>query len=256
MSKNKVFEKAYCNSEFLHSCDARTIRILCEYLEPLKRLHEEQIISTVVFFGSSRAKKPVNTKKTSVVKKHTCISDYYDEARELARLITDWARQLGKAGRHLVICTGGGPGLMQAANQGASDVPGGKTIGMNVSLPSKQNPNPYISSNLGFQFHYFFMRKLWLIQKSIANIFFPGGFGTFDELMEVLTLMQTGKIPHRPTVLYGTEFWNEIINIKALARWGVISEKDFELFRFYDDPEDAFQFIKGSLENNPVLTWD
>lgn len=257
MGKKDGSTKAYRNHDFLDSPQARTVRILSEYLEPMKRLNEEQVFSTVVFFGSSRAQSPCDEAQRKVGSGgHSTISDYYNEARELARLITEWSSQMGKPEHHLVICTGGGPGIMEAANRGALDISSAKTIGMNVSLKDTQLLNPYISPNLGFEFHYFFMRKFFLIQRALAHVFFPGGYGTMDELMEVLTLMQTGKIPHRPTVIYGTAFWKKVLNLDEMVRWGVIDEKELNLFRFADTPRDALEYIKKSLDSNSAPTWD
>ncbi len=257
MGENVGFTKAYRNQDFLNSPQARTMRILSEYLEPMKRLDEEEILSTVVFFGSARAqsfseKDPQKMQAGS----HSTISDYYNEARELARLITEWSCQMGNSEHHLVICTGGGPGIMEAANRGARDVSSCKTIGMNISFKEVQPPNSYVSPHLGFEFHYFFMRKFFLLQRALAHVFFPGGFGTMDELMEVLTLMQTGKMPHRPTIIYGTEFWNKVIDLDEMVRWGVIDEEDLKVFRFADTPEDALDYIKESLESNTYSAWD
>lgn len=257
MERKVGFTKAYRNQDFLKSPQARIVRILSEYLEPMKRLNDERVLSTVVFFGSARAQRPLDEVQNKTgAGGHSTISDYYDEARELARLITEWSCQMGRSEHHLVICTGGGPGIMEAANRGACDVPYGKTIGMNVSLKNVQPSNPYVNPNLGFEFHYFFMRKFFLIQRALAHVFFPGGFGTMDELMEVLTLMQTGKIPHRPTVIYGTEFWKKVLNMEDMVRWGVIDEEDLKLFRFADTPQDALDYIKSSLNTNTAQTWD
>ena len=165
MQENRKITKAYRDYEFLNSPQARTVRILCEYLEPMKRLEEEQVFSTIVFFGSARASQPPDEdSKQTAPGSHTSISDYYNEARELARLITEWSSRNGQSGHHLVICTGGGPGIMEAANRGALDVSSGKTIGMNVSLLTTQQPNSFISPHLGFEFHYFFMRKFFLLE--------------------------------------------------------------------------------------------
>src|SRR6185437_5628792 len=196
------------------------LRILAEYLEPLERLRRAGVHDTIVFFGSAR------------LKPDDPLGRYYDEARELARLITQWSKSLPSHSHRYVICSGGGGVIMEAANRGASDA-GGKTIGLNISLPHEQRPNPYITRELLFEFHYFFMRKLWFAHLSRALVAFPGGFGTLDELMEILTLAQTGKLSrHIPVILYGSEYWREIVNFPALARHGMISKEDLSLFEY------------------------
>jgi uncharacterized protein (TIGR00730 family) len=227
---------AYLNEEFLNSPDARAIRMLAEYLEPLSVFRREKIRDTVVFFGSAR------------LTGDGPMARYYNDARTLARMITEWARQFNNNGTHrFVVCSGGGPGIMEAANRGAADA-GGQTIGLNIGLPFEQLPNPYISPGLSFEFHYFFMRKLWFAYLSKALVVFPGGFGTMDELMEVLTLSQTQKLAKKiAIVLYGSSYWNEIVNFPALVRHGTISASDLDLFQYADDPAAAFEILKAHL---------
>ena len=226
---------AYKNEAFLDSDDARPLRILAEYLEPLYAFQRERICGTVVFFGSAR------------LAPDGPLGHYYDDARELARLVTQWSMQLSPEVCHCVVCTGGGGGIMEAANRGASDV-GGKSIGLNIGLPHEQRPNPYISPGLAFEFHYFFMRKLWFAHLARALVAFPGGFGTLDELTEILTLMQTEKIVRRiPVVLYGSAYWNEVINFEALVRHGMIDRQDLTLFRFADDPPTALAQLQSTM---------
>jgi uncharacterized protein (TIGR00730 family) len=229
---------AYENPEFMEGDDARALRILAEYMEPLARLRRAGIRDTIVFFGSARltADGPLGR--------------YYNDAVSLARLITQWSKSLTSHAHRYVICSGGGPGIMEAANRGASEA-GGKTIGLNISLPHEQNPNPYITHSLSFQFHYFFMRKLWFAHLARALVAFPGGFGTLDELMEILTLAQTRKLSQGiPVILYGSDYWNEIINFKALVRHGTISAEDLQLFQFADDPNTALHLLQTRLQPN------
>ena len=226
---------AYKNEAFVDSDDARPLRILAEYLQPLYAFQRESICGTVVFFGSARlsASGP--------------LGHYYDAARELARLVTQWSMELSSQVCHCVVCTGGGGGIMEAANRGAADA-GGKSIGLNIGLPHEQRPNAYISTGLAFEFHYFFMRKLWFAHLARALVVFPGGFGTLDELMEILTLMQTEKIDRRiPVILYGSAYWNEVINFEALVRHGVIERHDLTLFRFADDPASAMAQLQSGM---------
>jgi uncharacterized protein (TIGR00730 family) len=226
---------AYKNAEFVDSDDARPLRILAEYIAPLEAFKRQRIQETIVFFGSAR------------IQPEGPMGRYYNEARELARLVTDWALSLSSDVCRYAVCTGGGPGIMEAANRGAADA-GGCTIGLNIGLPYEQKPNPYISKDLSFEFHYFFMRKLWFAHLARALVVFPGGFGTLDELTEILTLSQTGKLVRRiPIFLYGSAFWNEVLDFKALARHGMISPDDLDLFRFVDDPLTALSLLKASL---------
>ena len=233
---------AYENERFLESDDARPLRILAEYLEPMKRFREHRIHDTIVFYGSAR------------IKPHGPLGRYYDDARELARLVTEWSKGLPSHAHCYVVCTGGGPGIMEAANRGASDA-GGHTIGLNIALPHEQRPNRYITRELGFEFRYFFMRKLWFAHLAAALVAFPGGFGTLDEIMEILTLAQTRKLGrHVPVVLYGSSYWNEIVNFEALVRHGVIAREDLELFHFADTPQTALELLVTKIEPPPVKT--
>lgn len=228
---------AYRNVPFLDSDDARPLRILAEYLQPLQAFRRERVCGTVVFFGSAR------------IAPDGPLGRYYAEARELARLVTQWSRALSSELCHCVVCTGGGGGIMEAANRGAADA-GGKSIGLNIGLPHEQRPNPYITPSLTFEFHYFFMRKLWFAHLARALVVFPGGFGTLDEMTEVLTLMQTGKLARRiPIVMYGTSYWNEVIDFHALARHGTIDRADLALFEFADDPATALAAMKRGMES-------
>src|SRR3954466_4846555 len=226
---------AYLNEKFLNSPDARVIRILAEYLEPLAHFRREKIRDTVVFFGSARLRETGP------------LSEYYADARTLARMLTEWSQQFTNSHYRFVVCSGGGPGIMEAANRGAHEA-GGKTVGLNIGLPFEQRPNPYITPELSFEFHYFFMRKFWFAYLAKALVVFPGGFGTLDELSEILTLAQTEKLESKILiVLYGSEFWNEIINFEALVRHGVIAESDLGLFRFADSPGEALRVLKEGL---------
>jgi uncharacterized protein (TIGR00730 family) len=226
---------AYKDEEFIESEDARTIRIIAEYLEPLRNFRREQVQDTIVFFGSAR------------VSAEGPFGRYYSEARELARLITVWSQSLPTPGNCYIVCSGGGSGIMEAANRGAADA-GGRTIGLNIGLPHEQKPNQFITPELCFQFHYFFMRKLWFAHLARALIVFPGGFGTMDELMEILTLAQTRKLARRiPVLLYGTSYWKEIINFDALVRHGMVSPEDLQLFEYVDNPATAFEILQAAL---------
>lgn len=226
---------AYKNHEFLDSPDARALRMLSEYLEPYSHFRREKVRDTVVFFGSAR------------LKPDGPLGRYYEEARTLARLVTEWSEGIRNASRRFVVCTGGGPGIMEAANRGAREA-GGKSIGLNIGLPFEQLPNPYISPELCFEFHYFFMRKFWFAYLAKALVVFPGGFGTLDELMEMLTLTQTQKLAKKIIiVLYGTSYWKQIVNFEALVNHGMISPEDLGLFEYADDPESAFAILRDGL---------
>jgi uncharacterized protein (TIGR00730 family) len=230
---------AYNNERFLDSDDARPLRILAEYLQPKQAFQREGIRDTIVFFGSARLGETGP------------LGHYYEAARELARLITTWSKNLPSHAHRYVVCTGGGGGIMEAANRGASEA-GGKTIGLNIGLPHEQRPNRYITRALTFEFHYFFMRKLWFAYLARALVVFPGGFGTLDELMEMLTLMQTKKIArHIPIILYGSAYWNEIINFEAFVRHGMIDRDDLALFRFADDPATALRLVQTGIADEP-----
>jgi uncharacterized protein (TIGR00730 family) len=226
---------AYLNDQFLNSPDARGLRILSEFLEPLAHFRREKIRDTVVFFGSAR------------IREEGPMSQYYQDARSLSRMLTGWSEQFTNTNHRFVICSGGGPGIMEAANRGASEA-GGKTVGLNIGLPFEQYPNPYITPELSFEFHYFFMRKFWFAYLAKALVVFPGGFGTLDEMMEVLTLVQTQKLAKKMTiVVYGSDYWHEVINFGAMVKHGMIAPGDLELFQFADDPQTAFELLKPGL---------
>ncbi len=226
---------AYREEAFLQSPESRPLRILSEYLWPLAHFQEEKIQDTIVFFGSAR------------ITEEGPMAKYYRDARELARLVTEWTAAMPESRRRFVVCSGGGPGIMEAANRGASEA-GGKTIGLNIGLPFEQRPNPYITPELCFEFHYFFMRKFWFAYLAKALVVFPGGFGTLDELCEILTLAQTKKLENKiVTVLYGAEYWNEILNFKALVEHGMISPSDLDLFQFARTPEEALKLLQEGL---------
>ncbi len=227
---------AYKNEEFLDSPDARALRILSEYLEPLSHFRRERIRDTIVFFGSARLDGISGP-----------LAGYYEDARTLARLVTEWGAEIKNSSRRFVVCSGGGPGIMEAANRGAAEA-NGTTIGLNIGLPFEQLPNRYISPELCFEFHYFFMRKFWFAYLAKALVVFPGGYGTLDELMEILTLVQTRKLAKKMViVLYGSKFWKEIINFDALVKYETISPEDLDLFEYADDPQTAFQILKDGL---------
>ena len=276
---------AYENSSFLNSPDGRLIRIVSEYLEPLARFRREQIQDTVVFFGSARfrgrdeadhalelldntgsvrpapreeqpakAREIAEGQASTLQRKRAVaaveMARYYEDARRLAQLLTRWAKTIPSHKHRFVVTSGGGPGIMEAANRGAYEA-GGKTIGLNIRLPFEQAPNPYITPSLNFEFHYFFMRKLWFAYLSKALVVFPGGFGTLDEMFEILTLTQTQKLAKRITVvIYGSEYWKRVFNLEALADAGAISPKDIDLFQFADTPESAFEILRHGLAEN------
>jgi uncharacterized protein (TIGR00730 family) len=258
---------AYLNSEFLDSPEARPIRILAEYLEPLRRFKDQKIQDTVVFFGSARvdsrerAERALRTLRARGVRdadeqyqaeltrsrKALEWARYYEEARELARLLTAWSRTLPTENHRFVVTSGGGPGIMEAANRGAREA-GGKTIGLNISLPFEQGANPYITDGLHFEFHYFFMRKFWFAYLAKALVIFPGGFGTCDELFEILTLVQTDKLSKKIEVLlYGRDYWHQVLTFKPMAEWGAIAEQDLDLLSYADTPSDAFNLLRDHL---------
>lgn len=264
----KKSPKAYKNSEFLGSRDARTIRILAEYLEPESRFRRLNVKDTIVFYGSARmidgetARKNYELCQTQMAQHPTAenqqkfheaevrlkMSRYYDEARELARLLTRWSIGLENSHHRFLICSGGGPGIMEAVNRGAADVPGGKSIGLNISIPEEQSPNDFITPELNFEFHYFFMRKFWFVYLAKALVIFPGGFGTMDEFWEVLTLLQTGKIQKKmAVVLYGNEYWSKVINFQSMVEHLVISQDDLKLFHVCNTPQEAFGYLRDRL---------
>jgi uncharacterized protein (TIGR00730 family) len=266
-SDNKRMPLAYENETFVNSPDGRILRILSEYMEPIARFRREQIQDTVVFFGSARfhsrtvaedklaelesnAAKLSGSQFESLRKQSIAAVDmarYYEDARQLAFLLSKWSVQIPARRRRFVVTTGGGPGIMEAANLGAQQA-GAKTIGLNIALPFEQNPNPYITPSLNFEFHYFFMRKFWFAYLSKALVIFPGGFGTMDELFEILTLAQTQKLAKKIlVVIYGTEYWNRLINFQTMVDAGTISPEDLELFKIVDSPEEGFEFLRDGL---------
>lgn len=230
---------AYENPAFVESEDARPLRILAEYLEPWSTFRRENVHETIVFFGSAR------------LRPEGPLGHYYVVARELARLVTEWSKSLSSRTHRYLVCSGGGGGIMEAANRGASDA-NGRTIGFNIGLPHEQRPNPYVTRELSFEFHYFFMRKLWFAHLARALVVFPGGFGTLDELTEILTLQQTHKLARRITVLlYGSSYWREILNFDALVRHGMIDAEDLQLFHYVDDPMTALRLLQEALAGQP-----
>ncbi len=256
---------AYQNEPFLNSPDGRILRILAEYSEPFARFRREQIQDTVVFFGSARFQSMEDAESNlATIRKGDAKADdyatdlkraqaavdmarYYEDARRLASMLTDWSVKIPARRRRFVVTTGGGPGIMEAANRGAKEA-GGKTVGLNINLPFEQFPNPYITPSLNFEFHYFFMRKFWFAYLAKALVIFPGGFGTFDELFEILTLAQTDKLAKKIlVVIYGTEYWNKLINFQAMIDAGTIAAKDLELFKMVDSPEEGFEFLRDGL---------
>jgi uncharacterized protein (TIGR00730 family) len=258
---------AYENERFLTSPDGRILRMLAEYQEPLARFRREQIQDTVVFFGSARfhgqkaaAKTLADVERNDAGSAATQLAKdvkraqagvdmarYYEDARKLAYMLTKWSITIPARRRRFVVTTGGGPGIMEAANLGAHEA-GGKTIGLNIQLPFEQYPNEYITPSLNFQFHYFFMRKFWFAYLAKGLVIFPGGFGTMDELFEILTLAQTDKLAKKILVIiYGSEYWNKIINFQAFVDAGAVSQEDLNLFRIVDSPDQAFEFLRDGL---------
>ncbi len=266
--------KAYHNLKFLNSPGGRHLRILTEYSEPLERFKRYKINHTIVFFGSARilprkdAKARLNEIKRKVkqseivnlkLKKellsaevHLEMSRYYEDTVELAYMLTDWAKKLKKPNK-FIVCSGGGPGIMEAANRGAAKAKG-FSMGLNISLPFEQYPNRFISPELNFEFHYFFMRKFWFAYLAKALVIMPGGYGTLDELMEILTLVQTEKLHKKMTVIvYGKEFWDKIINLNNMADLQMISPEDLKLFRFVNTPQEAFNYLTKELTKHYVV---
>jgi len=255
---------AYQNEPFLNSPDGRILRILSEYSEPLSRFRREQIQDTVVFFGSARFHAHDNASaqlsevraarsqgdSAAALKRAQAAVDmsrYYEDARKLAFMLTEWSIKIPARRRRFVVTTGGGPGIMEAANRGAKEA-GGKTIGLNINLPFEQYPNPFITPSLNFEFHYFFMRKFWFAYLAKALVIFPGGFCTFDELFEILTLAQTDKLAKKIlVVIYGSEYWKKLINFQAMIDAGTIAAGDLELFKMVDSPEEGFEYLRDGL---------
>ena len=261
---------AYLDGEFLESSEGRPIRILSEYLEPLRRFRDQKIQDTVVFFGSARvdsrerAERALKTLRARGVnetdaqfqaelnrsKKHVEWARYYEDAREVARRLTSWSLSLRAEHHRFVVTSGGGPGIMEAANRGATEA-GGKTVGLNIRLAFEQGANDYITDGLHFEFHYFFMRKFWFAYLAKALVIFPGGFGTMDEMFEILTLAQTDKLSKRiATILYGREYWEKVINFDPMAEWGAIAEQDKDLIKWADTPDEAFDQLRSHLESH------
>lgn len=255
--------KAYKNETFMASPEARIMRIMAEYLEPQTRFEELRVKDTIVFFGSARIpSREVAVRELEAAKQsgsdmqraemRVKMSRYYEDTRELARRLTQWSKGLAGTDRRFVVCSGGGPGIMEAANRGASEAKG-ENIGLNISLPFEQQDNPYITRRLAFEFHYFFMRKFWFSYLAKAMVVMPGGFGTFDEFMEVVTLVQTLKIKkHMPIVLFGTEYWDEILNFEPMVKYGTISPEDVNLFFRTDSVDDAFNYLVEDLTQHAL----
>jgi uncharacterized protein (TIGR00730 family) len=266
--RSREIDPPYRDPAFMESLPARPVRILTEYIDPLERLRREKIGDTIVMFGSARIRSREHSlahlqslrkagKRRNTLEHRAALRDakaavemsrYYEEARELARRITSWAMSLGDNPRRFVVCSGGGPGIMEAANLGAAEA-GGKSIGLSIQLPHEQRPNDYISPELSFMFHYFFMRKLWFAQLAKALIIFPGGFGTMDELWEMLTLMQTGKLQRRNLILiYGRKYWDRVLDWKHMLRCGTINQHEYGLLEFADTVDQAFERVRNGLE--------
>jgi len=242
-------EKAYKNLDFLNSKDARTVRILSEYLYPKAQLEEEKVTNTIVIFGSARAPSPEELSSKEERSKNLKLAEYYEATRILSKRLTEWSKNLNHEDQKYVICSGGGPGIMVAANRGASEAEG-KNIALRISLPFENIPNPYVSPELDFEFHYFFTRKFWFSYLSKALVIMPGGFGTLDEFFEILTLIQTGKIKKNlPIVLFGKEYWNKLINFETLVEYGTINRKDLDLFFLTSSVDDAFEHVTSSLNS-------
>ena len=259
-------DRAYEDTEFVDSRDGRVMRIMAEYLAPQKRLREAGIEDTIVFFGSARTPARDDAERALAALRDTLetppevlaraeraveMSRYYQAARDLAYKLTEWAAELagaqGDTGHRFSVVTSGGPGIMEAANRGAAEA-GGSTIGMNISLPFEQYPNEYISDGLAFEFHYFFMRKFWLVYLAKAAVVMPGGFGTLDEFMEVLTLVQTEKIRRKlPIILFGEEYWRRIVEFEPMAEFGTIDLDDLELFHITESVDEAFSWLQSQL---------
>jgi uncharacterized protein (TIGR00730 family) len=266
--------KAYNNTDFLHGPAGRTIRVLSELIEPASRFRKHKVHNTVVFFGSARAfpektarrnllalRKKIKRRRIAPQKlraacrqaeKDLVMSRYYEATVKLSAKLTRWFAELEKQGKHFMVCSGGGPGIMEAANLGAKKA-GGKSVGLNISIPMEQVPNLHQTKELACEFHYFFIRKFWFFYLAKALAIFPGGFGTLDELFELLTLIQTGKTRKKmPIVLYDSKYWNSIIDFDAMIEWGVISRKDLTLFRIFDDIDEAFEYLKSSIKKHHI----
>ena len=252
-TKELQTEKAYKNLDFLNSKDARTLRILSEYLYPKKQLEEEKVTNTIVIFGSARAPSPeeLNSKEgfNKGRSKSLKLAEYYDATRTLSKRLTEWSKNLNQEDQKYVICSGGGPGIMIAANRGAREAEG-KTATFRISLPFENSPNPYVSPELDFEFHYFFTRKFWFSYLAKALVIMPGGFGTLDEFFEILTLIQTEKMKKNlPIVLFGKEYWNKLINFETLVEYGAIDRKDLDLFFLTSSVDEAYEYVTSSLNS-------
>ena len=261
--------KAYKNPAFLNSPAGRLIRIICELTEPLTRLRKYRVRNTIVFFGSARASSKLLPKEdcdlqnlgtrrmnnqSQTVKDGLQLAQYYEDAVKLAEKLTNWSNGIKKTRERFFICSGGGPGIMEAANRGAKKA-GGRSVGLNISLPFEQNINPYQTKELAFDFHYFFVRKFWFFYLAKAIVVFPGGFGTLDEFFELVTLAQTKKFKkYIPIVVYGADYWNEVINFDAMVKWGTISPGDVHLFKIMDKIEDAYEFLTAELTQNYITS--
>jgi uncharacterized protein (TIGR00730 family) len=265
---------AYENKKYINSPDGRILRIMAEYSEPLARFRREKVQDTVVFFGSARfqaldvaqgklrlldkpgSATPASPEEEASLKRARALVDmarYYEDARKLAYMMTKWGQSVSNKRKRFVVTTGGGPGIMEAANLGAHEA-GGPTVGLNIALPFEQMPNRYITPELNFEFHYFFMRKLWFAYLAKALIVFPGGFGTFDELFEILTLAQTEKLAKKIlVVVYGSEYWSKVVNLEELADRGVISPNDVHLYKLADSPEEAFEYLRKGLTEQHLV---
>jgi uncharacterized protein (TIGR00730 family) len=267
MATHKKQQQAYHNQAFLNSKDARILRILAEYVEPKSRFERHHVDDTIVFMGSARipSKETAEARLREVAaapeshpeeieraRMNLKMSAYYEAARELARRFTVWSKGLGEDERRFVVCTGGGPGIMEAANRGASEAQG-VNVGLTISIPVEEFDNQYVTRDLAFHFHYFFMRKFWFAYLAKAVLVFPGGFGTLDELFELLTLVQTRKLKKpMPIVLFGVEYWKEIIDFKALARHGTINAADIDLMYATDSVDEAYDWVVKQLSEKAI----
>ncbi len=261
--KRRQSVKAYNNETFLNSRDARALRILAEYVEPASRFSHYRIEDTIVFMGSARTLSAEQAQQeleaarrgegdVERAEMRLQMSQYYEAARRLAQRLTDWSKQMSSTERRFVVCTGGGPGIMEAANRGASEARG-LNVGLTISIPKEEFDNQYVTRELSFHFHYFFMRKFWFVYLAKAIVVFPGGFGTLDELFEILTLLQTSKVrKHLPVVLFGTHYWDEVINFSALAKYGNIDARDVDLMYRTDSIDDAYDYIVNELTKHAV----
>lgn len=264
MTTNEIHPaRAYRDPEFMNSPEARGLRILAEYMEPQDRFEEFNIKDTILFFGSARllprdeAERRLESAEAGggdLIRANADLkmSRYYEETRELARRLTEWSKDLKDQGRRFVICSGGGPGIMEAANRGASEAKG-ENIGLGISLPKEQGVNPYVTRKLAFEFHYFFTRKFWFLYLAKAMVIMPGGFGTLDEFFEGLTLIQTRKMNKKmPIILYGSDFWDKVLNLQALVEFGTISREDLDLFQVIDNVDEAYDIITSQLEEYAI----